>query len=72
MVRHYDMASCEMILDPQIDSIGSPVEDAPQNTATALRLLTVEEAVASEQRAEQQMPADLMLKDAAAFVSEQN
>jgi hypothetical protein len=65
------MASCEMILDPQTDSAGALVENAPQDTAVAPRLLTVEEAVAIERQTERNMPADLLLADAAAFISSQ-
>jgi len=71
MVRHYDMASCEMVLDPQTDSAGAYVENVPQDAVTATRLLTVEEAVAIERRAARNMPADLLLVDAGAFIHSQ-
>jgi len=71
MVRHYDMASCEMILDPQTDSAGALVENAPQDTVAAPRLQTVEEAAAIERQTEGNMPADLVLVDASAFVCSQ-
>jgi len=71
MVRVYDMASCEMILDSQADESGVPAEDTFASPQAALRLQTVEEAVALEKQAKLDMPADLCTTNPTAFIKSQ-
>jgi len=66
MVTHYDMASCEMILDPQNESFEVTAEPAP----VELRLQTVAEAIAIETQVS--IPADLLLLDPSVFVDGQS
>lgn len=71
MVKVYDMASCEMILDSQADGFGIPAEDTCAPPQAALRLQTVEEVVALEKQAKLDMPANLWTTDPTAFIKSQ-
>jgi len=70
MVRHYDMASGEMILDPQTDNLMAPAETAPA-TEVGLRLQTVAEATLVEAETRPGMPADLSLANPLTFIDAQ-
>lgn len=67
MITQYDMASYEMILDPET---ASPRAAAVEGTAQ-LRLQTVDEAIAIEERIRSAMPADLLQADPSKFVDSQ-
>lgn len=66
MVTQYDMASYEVIAEPEAVATENNWQLAPE---TAPRLQTVAEAVALEQAQETAMPADLLGVEAALFVA---
>ena len=67
MITQYDMASCEMILDPEPERREAPlVQDSVE-----LRLQTLAEAIAIEAHAKTGMPADLLNIDPAVFIASQ-
>lgn len=68
MITHFDMASCEMIVEPQPseEGLGGTAAGEPQ---AQLRLQTVAEAVAEQ--AATSMPADLLQADVARFIAAQ-
>jgi len=67
MITQYDMASCEMILDPETERR----EAAAVQDSVELRLQTLAEAIAIEAQANTGMPADLFNIDPAAFIASQ-
>lgn len=70
MIRHYDLASCEMIVDPPNEAEPS-IWIAPNEPQPTLRMQTVDEALAIEPRVDFGMPADLLQADPLAFVETQ-
>ncbi len=67
MIMQFDMASCELILDPETDC----PQAAAVEPQVALRLQTVAEAIASQTQAGHAMPADLLQVDPAVFIASQ-